>query len=99
MKGAPINVVQLFKKSTSQAQALQMDEVLYSKINGVVNYECQKCPGRIKMVHFPTFVIHMQRSHKFPIIAKCKDCQKTSVERTMNESDFKFHECYNLPQG
>jgi len=98
VKGAPINVVQLFKKSTSQAQALQMDEVIFYKVNGVVTYECTKCPGRVKMVHFPTFVIHLQRSHKLPLIFKCKDCQRATVERNMNESYFKFHECHEIQQ-
>ena len=40
--------------------------------------------------------MHLQQNHKFPLISKCKDCQKATVQRTLSEEYFRGHLCYNF---
>ena len=71
-----------------------MDEILFTKVKNGITYECEKC--RISLPHFPNFVMHLQQNHKFPLISKCKECQKATVQRNISEEYFKDHLCYNF---
>ena len=89
IKGASIDISQLFKSNQSKKPSIQnkMDEMTYSISATGVNYECSKC--HVNSTHFATFCLHLQRFHKLPMIFKCKQCQKAAVQNKIDEAEFK----------
>ena len=71
-----------------------MDEIIYSTspINKDIDFECEKCHAT--MNNYPTFLLHVNKKHKLPIILKCKNCHKATVQHRTEEKYFKTHRCY-----
>ena len=107
IKGASIDLYQLFKKSSPQASNQYQNVITYSLTRGQnsnwsqkteINYECEKC--MFETSHFPSLFQHVigklgnKIEHSLPMIFKCKNCEKSELQHKIEEDFFKSHDCY-----
>ena len=107
IKGASIDLYQLFKKSSPQASNQYQNVITYSLTRGQnsnwsqkteINYECEKC--MFETSHFPSLFLHVtgklgnKSEHSLPMIFKCKNCEKSELQHKIEEDFFKSHDCY-----